>query len=90
MTPHQSSSGNHASSDDRLSALEETVGYLEVDRDRAREQFDELSKAVHELSTRMQRLESRMIDLNTRLETPDPGLVAPPHSAGPDITRDPL
>jgi len=75
---------------DRLSKLEESLGYLEVDGERSREQFNELSKAVHELSTRMQRLESRMMDLNSRIETADPGLVAPPHSAGPDITRDPL
>jgi septal ring factor EnvC (AmiA/AmiB activator) len=75
---------------ERLNQIEESIGYLEVDGSRAREQFDELSKAMHELSTRMQRLESRIIDLNNRLETPDPGLVAPPHSAGPDITRDPL
>tara|TARA_R110000744_G_scaffold166858_3_gene284159 strand:+ start:838 stop:1098 length:261 start_codon:yes stop_codon:yes gene_type:complete len=75
---------------ERLENLEESIGYLEVDSGRAREQFDELSKAVHELSTRMQRLESRLVDLNSRIETADPGLVAPPHSAGPDITRDPL
>jgi len=78
------------SDSERLSNLEESLGYLEVDGGRAREQFDELSKAVHELSSRMQRLESRLMDLNSRIETPDPGLVAPPHSAGPDITRDPL
>ena len=74
----------------RLENLEESIGFLEVDNGRAREQFDELSKAVHELSTRMQRLESRLVDLNSRLESSDPGLVAPPHSAGPDISRDPL
>ena len=74
----------------RLNALEESIGYLEVDGGRAREQFDALSKAVHELSSRMQRLEARMMDLNSRIESPDPGLVAPPHGAGPDITRDPL
>jgi len=78
------------SESDRLNNLEESLGYLEVDGGRAREQFDVLSKAVHELSGRMQRLESRLMDLNNRIETPDPGLVAPPHSAGPDIPRDPL
>lgn len=86
MSPDQSFHSDR----DRLDKIEEALGYLEVDGGRAREQFDELSKAVHELSTRMQRLESRMMDLNSRIETPDPGLVAPPHSAGPDIPRDPL
>lgn len=77
----------------RLSRLEESLGYLENDTSRSRDQFDELSKAVHELSSRMQRLESRLMDLHTRIESgdqTDPGLVPPPHSAGPDIPRDPL
>jgi len=74
----------------RIEAIEVTLGYLEVDAGRNREQFEELSRAFLELSKRMQRLESRLIDLNTRLETADPGLVPPPHSAGPDIPRDPL
>lgn len=91
MSPDQpTQSESNQANDDLLNKLEEAVGYLEVDGTRAREQFDELSKAVHELSSRMQRLEARMMDLNSRIETPDPGLVAPPHSAGPDITRDPL
>lgn len=81
----------HGSNDrDRLTQIEESMGYLELDGSRAREQFDVLSKAIHELGGRMERLESRMLDLNHRIETADPGVVAPPHSAGPDITRDPL
>lgn len=75
---------------DRLNHIEESMGYLERDGSRAREQFDLLSKAIHELGGRMERLESRMMDLNHRIETADPGVVAPPHSAGPDIPRDPL
>ena len=74
----------------RLNQLEESLGFIEVDSSRSREQMEELSKAVHELSIRMQRLESRLIDLNDRIETQDPGLVPPPHSAGPDVPRDPL
>ncbi len=75
---------------DKLDQLEETLGFLELQNGRSQEQFDELSKAVHELGKRMQRLESRLVDLNDRLESQDPGLVPPPHSAGPDIPRDPL
>ena len=74
----------------RLSQLEESLGFIEVDSTRTREQIEELSKAVHELSIRMQRLETRLIDLNDRIETQDPGVVPPPHSAGPDVPRDPL
>jgi len=91
MSPNQAHNPDSESPlRDRIDSLEESLGYLEVDGGRAREQFDELSKAVHELGSRMQRLEARMLDLNSRIETPDPGVVAPPHSAGPDITRDPL
>lgn len=77
---------------DRIEKIEESLGYLEIDSTRAREQFDVLSKAIHELSGRMERLESRLMDLNSRLDQAetDPGMVAPPHSAGPDISRDPL
>ena len=91
MTPSQSPKPDSSKSDgERLNEIEESLGYIEVDGVRAREQFDELSKAVHELGGRMKRLESRLMDLNSRIETADPGLVAPPHSAGPDIARDPL
>ncbi|MGJ8636081.1 MAG: hypothetical protein ACSHX5_04480 [Phycisphaerales bacterium] len=85
-------SSNQPQSDDRIEQIEESLGYLEIDNTRAREQFDVLSKAVHELSGRMERLESRLMDLNSRLDQAesDPGVVAPPHSAGPDISRDPL
>jgi uncharacterized coiled-coil protein SlyX len=75
---------------EKLNQLEEALGFLEVQNGRSKEQFEELNKVVHELGARMQRLESRLIDLNERLETQDPGLVPPPHSAGPDIPRDPL
>jgi len=88
------SSDSHKNPDQlRLSQFEESLAYIENDTTRSREQFDELSKAVHELSGRMQRLESRLMDLHTRIESADqidPGLVPPPHSAGPDISRDPL
>ncbi len=85
-------SSNQPQSDDRIEQIEESLGYLEIDNTRAREQFDVLSKAVHELSGRMERLESRLMDLNSRLDQAesDPGVVALPHSAGPDISRDPL
>ncbi len=85
-------SSNQPQSDDRIEQIEESLGYLEIDNTRAREQFDVLSKAVHELSGRMERLESRLMDLNSRLDQAesDPGVDAPPHSAGPDISRDPL
>lgn len=75
---------------EKLNQLEEALGFLELQNGRSKEQFEELNKVVHELGARMQRLESRLIDLNDRLETQDPGLVPPPHSAGPDIPRDPL
>jgi len=75
----------------RLAAVEETIGYLEVDDKRVHEQMSELSKVVHDLSLKLVRLESRLVDLHQRFDAPaDPGLVAPPHSAGPDITRDPI
>lgn len=75
----------------RLASVEESIGYLEVDDKRAQDQMNELSKVVHNLSLSLVRLESRLVDLHQRFEAPaDPGLVAPPHSAGPDITRDPI
>lgn len=88
----ESSHHDHRSESERIDQVEESIGYLEIDSSRAREQFDVLSKAIHELNGRMERLESRLMDLNTRLDTAeaDPGVVPPPHSAGPDVSRDPL
>ena len=70
--------------------LEETVAFLERDGESLRRRTDELELAFHKLLQRLDRIEGRIRDLNEQLRESDPGLEPPPHSAGPDVPRDPL
>ena len=74
----------------RIDKLEETLGYIEHDGTKLRDQIGELSKAVFTLTQRLDTLESRLVELRDQVGTEDRGLEPPPHSAGPDIPREPL
>lgn len=73
----------------RIQKLEETVAHNDHLTNALSVEIHELNKTVLQLVSRLSRLESRLIDLNAKLAD-DPGLVPPPHSAGPDIPREPL
>lgn len=77
------------SSADRIGKLEEAAGYSDHHIEILSGEIAELNKAMLKLSTRFAHLEARLTEINNRVgETPPD--VPPPHSAGPDIPRDPL
>lgn len=74
---------------ERMQKLEESVAHNDHLTNALSSEIHELNKTVLDLVSRLARIESRLIDLNSKLEE-DPGQVPPPHSAGPDIPREPL
>lgn len=73
----------------RIQQLEESVAHNDHLTNALSSEIHELNKTVLQLVSRLARLESRLVDLNSKLAD-DPGQVPPPHSAGPDIPREPL
>lgn len=75
----------------RLDRVEESTVFADRRNDQLHEEIAELNKRLHEASKRIDRLE-RLIDSVSRnvAEMGDPGTQAPPHAAGPDVTRDPI
>ena len=75
----------------RLDALEESLAYTERQNEQLNEVVTDLGRRLVDLSDRLQRAEAKLGTLTDRLgEMEDRGLEPPPHSAGPDIPRDPL
>ncbi len=81
QSPH-----NH---DDRLGKLEESAGYSDHHIEILSGEIAELNKAMLGLTRRFAHIEARLSELNNRVGEEMPN-VPPPHSAGPDIPRDPL
>jgi len=81
QSPH-----NH---DDRLGKLEESAGYSDHHIEILSGEIAELNKAMLGLTRRFAHIEARLSELNNRVGEEVPN-VPPPHSAGPDIPRDPL
>ncbi len=73
----------------RIQKLEETIAFSDHTTSELNSEIHQLNKTVLDLVRRLSSIETRLIDLNNRLDD-DPGDVPPPHSAGPDIPRDPL
>lgn len=73
----------------RLEHLEQASGYADRHIEILSGEVAELNKAMLALTRRLTHIESRLLELNDRVGE-DPGNVPPPHSAGPDIPRDPL
>ncbi|MBL4590353.1 MAG: SlyX family protein [Phycisphaerales bacterium] len=74
---------------DRIQKLEETIAFSEHTTAELNGEIRLLNTTVLNLVRRLASIEGRLVDLNNRLQD-DPGDVPPPHSAGPDIPRDPL
>ena len=75
--------------DARITKLEESVGYSDHTIDQLSSEIARVNQAVLSLSRRLIHLESRLSELNDRVGEDIPNL-PPPHSAGPDIPREPL
>lgn len=76
---------------ERLERLEEDRAFEERRSEQLSGEIAELGRRVLELAQRLERLEGRMESMNNRVgELTDAGVVPPPHSAGPDVPRDPL
>lgn len=88
MPEHQNP--NTTSGDQRVAKLEESLGYIEHDGSKLRDQIEQLSRAVYAITTRLDTLESRLVELRDQVGTEDRGIEPPPHSAGPDIPKEPL
>lgn len=77
-------------SDHTSDPRDEALAFLERESATLKRQLEEFSMAVFKLDQRIDTLERRLLDLNERLPSDDPGLVPPPHSAGPDVPKDPI
>ena len=74
---------------ERIQRLEENVAFSDHTASELSAEIHELNKAVLQLVTRLAKLEGRLLELDQKVSE-DPGQVPPPHSAGPDVGRDPL
>lgn len=75
--------------DQRLDQLEHAAGFAERHIEVLSGEVAELNKSVAALTRRLERLESRLTELNDKVGEAPPN-VPPPHSAGPDIPREPF
>lgn len=73
----------------RLTRLEETVGFVDHTASQLSGEIAALNREVTGLVRRLSALERRLTELNSTMTDAAP-LVPPPHSAGPDVPRDPL
>ena len=76
-------------SQNRITKLEESVGYTDHTIDQLSTEIAKVNQLVLALSNRLVSLESRLSDLHSRVGEDVPN-VPPPHSAGPDIPKEPL
>ncbi len=75
----------------RMDNIEEASVFADRRTEQLSEEIAELNKRLHEASKRIERLE-RVMDTVSRnvAGMADPGTQAPPHAAGPDVSRDPI
>lgn len=75
----------------RIDALEESLAYTDRQAEQLNDAVTDLGKQLVSLADRMARVEARLGTLTDRLgEFEDRGVEPPPHSAGPDIAKEPL
>lgn len=74
---------------ERLERLEHAMGFADRHVEVLSEEVVELNKAMSMMTRRIERLESRLVEINEKVGEAPPN-VPPPHSAGPDVPRDPL
>ena len=77
-------------SEKRIEKLEENAGYADRHIELLSSELAQINQAMTLLNRRFTIIESRLSELNDRVGGEDAGQVPPPHSAGPDIPRDPL
>lgn len=75
--------------DARLTRLEEAVGFVDHTAQQLSTEIAAINREVAGLVRRLTSLERRLNELNDTITDAAP-LVPPPHSAGPDVPRDPL
>lgn len=73
----------------RLTRLEETVGFVDHVSGQLSGEIAAINREVAGLARRLATLERRLTELNDSITDAAP-VVPPPHSAGPDVPRDPL
>lgn len=73
----------------RLTRLEEAVAFVDHTSSQLSAEIAAISREIAALSRRLTALEKQMLDL-TDAVTEAPPVVPPPHSAGPDVPKDPL
>lgn len=86
---HSRMGGKPEQPEDRIERLEHAAGYADHHVEILSSEVTELNKAMMSMARRIERLESRLIELNAKVGD-EPPHVPPPHSAGPDIPREPL
>lgn len=75
----------------RIEQLEDAAAFTERNHDQFNEVLTDLGQRVVALTARIKKLDLTLEGLASRVgEFDDRGTEAPPHSAGPDISRDPL
>lgn len=88
--PSQTRPGRGGHPDDtRLTRLEEAVGFVDHTAQQLSTEIAALNREVSGLARRLASLERRLTELNDTITEAAP-VVPPPHSAGPDVPRDPL
>ena len=75
--------------ENRIEKLELSAGYAERHIEVLSDEIAQLNKAMMTLAKRLGQLESRLIEINDKVGEAPP-MVPPPHSAGPDVPREPL
>ena len=73
----------------RIERLEEAVQYSDRTVEVLSGEITQLNKSVLGLTRRFAQIEARLSEINNRVSEDVPN-VPPPHSAGPDIPKDPL
>ncbi len=74
---------------ERLEKLELSAGYAERHIEVLSDEIAQINTALSGLIRRMDRIESRMTEISDKVGEAPP-MVPPPHSAGPDVPREPL
>jgi len=82
-------SNGHPENNERIENLELSAGYAERHIEVLSDEVTKLNTIITTLKRRLDRLESRMVEINDKVGEAPP-MVPPPHSAGPDVPRDPI
>ncbi len=80
---------SHGNEQHRIDQLEESAGYADRNIEILSAEIAQINKAVMGLTRRFAQIEARLSEINDRAGDDVPN-VPPPHSAGPDIPKDPL